>query len=528
MTPTRLAIALVVSLLVAACKDGNPVALPTDTGGTADELTITVSSDRGQLETGTTTPATLQVVALRRNGQPPKSPVNVTLNTSLGNFGVDATGKELTLVTRPLDGGRANVQFYSGSKAGTASILAQVGTNVGSLNLTVVEPPAAPVANFTFAATGLSVLFTDTSAGATSVRWQFGDGSESTDRNPRHVYAAAGSYVVTLTATNSGGSSEKNQFVTVSLGDPPTAKFTYTISGHQVNFVDQSVGATSWLWVFGDGTSSGQRNPIKTYALAGTYTVSLTASNAAGSNTVSEAITITDGAPPVAKFAFTVTGKQANFVDQSTGATSWSWDFGDGSQSSERNPVHTYASAGSYTVVLTVSNTAGSSQASQVVTVAAGTPPEAAFAFEVAGFQANFVDKSKGTPTSWLWNFGDGTTSTQQNPIHTYKAAGKYTVTLTATNENGSNSASNIVTIAAPAGPVANFTFTTVEGSLQVNFVDASTGNPTSWSWRFGDGSQSGLRNPVHTYAAPGTYTVQLTVSNANGSDSIAKTVTVK
>lgn len=527
MARTRFAFALVVSLLLAACKDGNPVALPTDTGGTADALTITITSDKGQLETGSTTAATLQIVALRRNGQPPATPVEVTLNTSLGNFGVDATGKEITLLTRPLDGGRATVQFYSGSKAGTANIMAQVGTNVGSLNLTVVEPPAAPTSDFTFAATGLSVLFTDASVGATSVLWNFGDGSTSTDRNPRHVYAAAGTYVVSLTATNSGGSAEKSQFVTVSLGDPPTAKFTYAISGKQVNFVDQSVGATSWLWVFGDGTSSGQRNPIKTYAIAGTYTVTLTASNAAGSSSVSEAITVTDGTPPTAAFAFTVNNKQVNFVDQSVGATSWSWDFGDGSQSTERNPIHTYASTGTYTVVLTATNAAGSAQASQVVTIAAGLAPEAAFAYSVSGYQANFVDKSKNSPTSWLWNFGDGTSSTQQNPVHVYKAAGQYTVTLTATNDNGSNSTSDIVKITAPAAPVANFTFTTSKDSLQVNFLDASTGGPTSWSWKFGDGKTSGLQNPVHTYEVAGTYTVTLTVSNANGTNSTAKTVTV-
>jgi PKD repeat protein len=527
MTRTRFAVALVVSLLLAACKDGNPVALPTDTGGSADALTITITSDKGQLETGSTSAATLQIVALRKNGQPPTSPADVTLNTSLGNFGVDAAGKEITLLTRPLDGGRATVQFYGGSKAGTANILAQVGTNVGSVNLTVVQPPAAPTSDFTFAATGLSVLFTDASTGATSVSWDFGDNTTSTDRNPRHVYAAAGTYIVTLTAINSGGSAAKSQFVTVSLGDPPTAKFAFTVTGHQVNFVDQSVGATSWFWSFGDGTSTSERNPIKTYAIAGTYTVTLTASNAAGATSVSDAVTITDGDPPVAKFAFTIDGKKVNFVDQSTGATSWSWDFGDGSQSTDRNPVHTYAAAGNYTVILTVANAAGSAQASQVVAIAAGLAPEAAFAFSVSGFQANFVDKSKNAPTSWRWNFGDGTSSTQQNPVHVYKAAGQYTVTLTATNENGSNAVSDIVTITAPAAPVANFTFTTAKDSLQVNFIDASTGAPTSWSWKFGDGKTSTSQNPVHTYEAAGTYTVTLTVSNANGTSNTAKAVTV-
>jgi PKD repeat protein len=522
------AIAVVAAICLAACKDGNPVALPTDPGGNADQLVITVTSDRGQVEVGSTTPATLAIRARKSNGQPPTGAIEVTLNTSLGSFGVDSTGNEVKLVTRTLVEGGATVQFFGGSKSGVANILAQVGTNVGSLNLTIVDPPAKPVADYTYVATGLSVLFTDASVGATSYRWQFGDGSESTERSPLHVYAQAGSYVVTLTASNSGGESAKSQFVNVTLGDPPQAAFTFTVNGNQVNFVDKSVGATSWLWVFGDGMSSGQRNPIHVYASAGTYTVALTASNAAGSNTVSDAVTISAGPAPVAKFAFTVEGLRVNFIDQSTGPPdTWMWDFGDGGRSFARDPVHTYAAAGNYTVVLTVSNAAGQSVSSQVVPIEPGTPPEAAFAFEVSGKQVNFIDRSKGSPTSWFWNFGDGTNSSQQNPVHIYSLAGQYTVTLTATNGGGSNTASDVVTIAAGVAPVAAFDATTTADSLQVNFVDRSTGAPTSWSWNFGDGNTSTQRNPVHTYSDPGTYTVTLTVSNANGSNSIAKAVTV-
>ena len=93
-----------------------------------------------------------------------------------------------------------------------------------------------------------------------------------------------------------------------------------------------------------------------------------------------------------------------NFIDMSTGgATSWSWSFGDGSTDNVRNPIHTYSAAGAYTVTLTAANAAGSTSANKVVTIAAGTPPTAAFTFTVTGQQVNFVDASIGGPTSWAW-----------------------------------------------------------------------------------------------------------------------------
>jgi len=217
-----------------------------------------------------------------------------------------------------------------------------------------------------------------------------------------------------------------------------------------------------------------------------------------------------------------------NFVDQSTGnPTSWSWDFGDSTpHSSERNPIHTYAAAGVYTVMLTVSNGDGSGSASHAVTIAAQPPPVAAFAFQAAGLQVNFVDRSTNAPTSWLWTFGDGTpTSAQQNPIHTYAAGGNYTVSLTATNAAGSSNTSQVVAVSAGTPPKAEFTFQA--SGLTVNFADSSTGNPTSWGWNFGDGHLSSVQNPVYTYGTAGTYTVMLTVANAAGSSNISHIVQV-
>ena len=145
-----------------------------------------------------------------------------------------------------------------------------------------------------------------------------------------------------------------------------------------------------------------------------------------------------------------------------------------------------------------------------------------------ASLKVAFTDKSTGTPTSWNWNFGDGTSSTVRNPAHTYSKAGKYTVTLTVKNSKGSNKITkyNYITVLAPLkAPVAAFTASPTSGyaSLKVAFTDKSTGTPTSWNWNFGDGTSSTVRNPVHTYSKTGKYTVTLTVKNSKGSNKITK-----
>ncbi|HKO56667.1 MAG TPA: PKD domain-containing protein [Thermoanaerobaculia bacterium] len=448
---------LLLFALLQSCKEGNPVvSLPTDPSGPpADVFTVAIASESSQVEAGTSA-VPLTVTARRADGTFPTDGTEVTLNTSLGSFGVDSAGKPVQLTKATLVGGRATVQFFPGSELGVANILAQLGTNVGRLNLTIVQPPPLPVADFTFSTNGLTVLFTDATTGTvTSRTWQFGDGSSSASVSPSHTYATPGTYTVTLTVSNSSGSNSKSKFVTVNLGEAPKAEFESTVQGMQVNFVDKSTGnPTSWTWTFGDGTSSNQRNPIHTYPAAGTYTVTLTASNAGGSSAVSHTVTIAAAAAPEAKFSFEVSGRQVNFIDKSTGSpTSWSWNFGDGTSSSQQNPIHTYAASGNYTVTLTVSNASGSNSTSQIVSLTPATPPQAAFDVTTtqSSLQANFIDQSTGNPTSWFWNFGDGTPgSTQRNPVHTYAAAGTYTATLTVSNANGSTSTSKAVTVPMP------------------------------------------------------------------------------
>mgnify|MGYP003764676023 CR=1 FL=1 len=160
-------------------------------------------------------------------------------------------------------------------------------------------------------------------------------------------------------------------------------------------------------------------------------------------------------------------------------------------------------------------------------------PPVAAFSAAptsgIAPLTVQFTDASTGSPTAWSWNFGDGGTSDQQHPSHTYNEPGTYTVNLTATNAGGSDTETKTgyITVTAPVlPPVAAFSAAPTTGTapLTVQFTDASTNDPTAWSWTFGDGGTSDQQHPSHTYNEPGTYTVNLTATNAGGSDTETKT----
>ena len=338
-------------------------------------------------------------------------------------------------------------------------------------------PVAAFSASTTSGCASLTVNFTDASTNdPTSWSWTFGDGGTSAVQNPSHTYTAAGTYTVTLTATNEYGSDTETKTGYITVGDDPTAAFTGTPTSGEVPltvvFTDGSSGATSWSWTFGDGGTSSAQNPSHTYTAAGTYTVALTATNACGSDTYTRTgyITVTCTAP-TASFTGTPTSGDAPltvvFTDGSTGATSWSWDFGDGGTSAVQNPSHTYSAAGTYTVVLTVTNSCGSDTytATDYITVTC-TPPTAAFTGAPTSgdypLTVAFTDGSSGA-SSWSWNFGDGGTSTAQNPSHTYTAEGVYTVALTVTNACGSDTRTetNYITVTEPSTDYAGLPYST-------------------------------------------------------------------
>ena len=324
--------------------------------------------------------------------------------------------------------------------------------------------PAATSASFTFSPTtpgpGQTVQFADTTCGdPTSWKWDFGDGSTSNAKNPGHVFLRASSYTVTLVSSGSFGSKQGSKTITVASTSVLSISFTYApaipMAGQAVNSpIRPRVSPGSWRWDFGDGTSSTTQNPAHTFSAQGSYSVTLTVASGSETKSTSRLITVISTAALDASFTYSpaspVEGQALLFTDSSLGGpTSWLWDFGDGTTSASQNPSHTYTNAGSYNVTLRASRGSGSDTMNQAINVLPDSVLAAGFAYSpgspVLGRPVSFSDTSTGGPTSWEWDFGDGVTSTLQNPGHTYAAAGAYSITLTV--KSGSNSSSMSRTI---------------------------------------------------------------------------------
>jgi PKD repeat protein len=313
-----------------------------------------------------------------------------------------------------------------------------------------------------------------------------------------------------------------------------------------VSFTDLSSGTSidAWAWDFGDGATSTVQNPTHLYAAPGTYDVTLIASSAACADTaVSTALVSIDASPTAAFGATPTTGPVpllVAFADSTLGSpVAWEWDFGDGNTTFDQNPTHTYATDGTYTVQLIATNACGADTLIQPDLVVASPAP----CDIVAGFSAapdsgcaslsvSFTDLSTGAGVdTWGWDFGDGNTSTEQHPSHDYSSEGRYDVMLVATSGACSDTMFSPALITVGMSPISAFSAapTTGAADLDVAFTDESTGNPSAWAWDFGDANSSTEQNPTHTYTAEGTYTVTLVTTNSCGVDTLvaADAVTV-
>jgi PKD repeat protein len=297
------------------------------------------------------------------------------------------------------------------------------------------------------------------------------------------------------------GCRDTAEVVVQSNSSLPQAAFSATATGLQAAFTSSGGNAIAWQWFLGDGTVSTQQNPAHTYATAGAYTVCLVVSNGCGSDTLCQLLSITCP-EPVAGFSFGVNNLSVTFTNQSTQATSWYWEFGNGYHGATANPTHVYGAPGTYTVCQIVTNDCGSDTLCSQVTVSC-PDPVAGFTTSINELAVNFSQASS-LATSLVWDFGDGTTSSAANPIHTYPAPGTYTACLVVFNECGLDTLCETFTLTC-ALPTAGFT--TVLEQFTASFLNTSTG-ATGWVWDFGDGSTAGWQHPRHTYAADGDYTV--------------------
>lgn len=327
----------------------------------------------------------------------------------------------------------------------------------------------------------------------------------------------------------------------------PIALFSYQPSSPTdldgIRFIDQSRDpdgkVVSWQWDFGDGNTSTRQNPTHQYRGDGVYTVKLTVNDNQGEvDSITKEIPVKN-VTPQASFKFSPSkpkvGERITFdatlsKDPDGTIVEYQWDFDDGSTEKRRITHHSFSSSGEYRVKLTVIDDDKATDSETHIVSVGNEPPTAQFSYKPVDptdlDKVKFIDESSdpdGEVLSWHWDFGDGTTSTEQNPSHRYRDNGIYTVSLTVTDNEAATSDpyTEKITVANVL-PKASFGFSPPEPTTRdvVNFTDQSEdpdGKITSWKWDFGDGKTSIEQNPTHKYKTEGEYMVKLTVKDDDG-----------
>jgi gliding motility-associated-like protein len=369
----------------------------------------------------------------------------------------------------------------------------------------------------------LTAFFTNNSVGAASYFWNFGDPLNASDTshlaNPTYTYSDTGHYQAMLIAYSGVNTAcNDTSFGDVYVYPPLQASFSYQNIPcmNTVNFQDMtstlSSTVNSWLWDFGDNTTSTQQNPTHVYSAPGNYVVTLIAASVAGC--IDTATIPVDVIVILPTSAFTYMQEpckgNCSFINLSSGGM-YSWNFGDGDSSYQQNPVHTYSGPGVYNVTLITTLTPFCADTLQQI-VNINSFPRASFTIqhEQCSFFADFVNTSTGTQ-SWQWSFGDTATSSLQSPSHTYSAAGVFPVTLIGTDVFGcTDTARDNITVIALSH--AGFTYSIDTCGEQVLFINDSR-DATTYYWDFGDFQYSSDVHPVHSYPVAGSFTVTL-ISN--------------
>jgi gliding motility-associated-like protein len=364
--------------------------------------------------------------------------------------------------------------------------------------------------------------------GNVTYQWNFGNSTTSTQPNPTAVYAAAGTYNVSLTINSQYGCSGSiTKPVTVT---GPAVGFTAPASvclNETVSFQNSTSPAPlSSIWYFGNGAQSTNISDTTSYSAPGVYNVKVINTYETCIDSANKPITVL--AKPVVDFtAPSVTSCKApatvNFQDLSPDAVSWQWDFGDGGTSNQKNPVYTYLTEGQFQVSLTVTDSKGCTNTVTKPTFVKIIKPFLQFTNIPAGGCIPYSFTPKDTisaidgVTSWFWDFGDGFTSTQQNPgPHVYIDSGTYTLKLRITTTGGCTD-SVVVPGAIRTGPppVANFSFNGTDtcAGTGLQFTDHSA-PADKWTWNFGDGGSSNDQNPFHEFVDTGYFNISLTAYN--------------
>ena len=407
-----------------------------------------------------------------------------------------------------------NVQYAASIQGATAGC-----ADTATVAVTVLpSPTAAFTSDVDAACISLTTTFTNTSINAVNYLWDFGDGTTSAlAAPPPHTFSTVGDYIISLTAYNNQGCNDIHRdTVHVYAVPDPVIGVQNVCEGLPAQFADLTITAPGnpvqqWLWDFGDGNTDTVQGPEHLYASGGTYTVTLTTTTPYCSGTSTSTITV-EPKPVATMGADPLNGcspMEVTFTNTSTGATNYVWYFGDGGNSNDTEPVHTYMNPGAadsvYTALLVASTASGCSDTA-TTTITVAPTVLAMFSHDAypgcAPLDVNFTNNSTGG-SDFHWDFGDGTTSTDASPSHTYinhtGVLQVMSVTLTVSNWAGCSSTSqqNITVYPAP-----NFSFSAQPDSgctpLLVTFP--SVLGAVNYQWDFGDGSSGGGPTPQHTY----------------------------
>ncbi len=390
----------------------------------------------------------------------------------------------------------------------------------------------------------LVVTFTNSSTHASSYTWNYGDGSSLATNPPfpshTHTYHNVGVYTVTLTAGNGLVTDTLSQVDYIKVYHPVQAAFSAAPAGGTlplaVTFTNNSAYATAYLWDYGNGVTATltAATHAYTYTQAGVYTVVLTASNPASAAVATRTVTVID--QPVAGLAVTNDGPTQLGGTTSLTSTigggsgvSYTWNFGDGSPQAPGGPVvaYPYSATGTFTAVVTASNTANQVTATTVVEVY--EPAQAAFtAAPVSGpapLAVSLTNTSLNALTS-TWAYGDGQGAVNPPfPTHPHLyEPGTYTVSLTARGQYGpANSLTRTGLITAYRTGFSVFPpYTPLE--REVAFFNNSQPAPAGCRWDFGDSLSSTVCSPLHAYSLPGVYSVTLAVDYGGAADTLTQT----
>ena len=434
---------------------------------------------------------------------------------------------------------------------------AHVSNCVGDEFSNVVQVTAydAPEINFdaTTACLNEPTIFTDQTidvVGIDSWAWDFGDGNTNNDQDPTHTYAAPGVYTVSLTVQNNQGCHD-TYTQDIEVMPIPNANFNFTAvcaeditQLNDASTVDAPSTITDWEWdINDDGTIEyTDQNPSHDFQSGGAYDVTLTVTSDNGCDDTFTGQVVVHPEPE-ADFDWNdeCLNDAIDFADGSVVATgtitNWNWDFGDGNTDTNQNPTHTYNASGFYDVTLTITTDNGCTD-NITESVQVFTLPDIDFSFmeNCDGEPVEFTDLSAdvdGDMIGWNWDFGDGNTSTDQHPTHTFPDDNTYTVTLQGTTSNGcvAELAQDIIVYPIP---VADFSSILVCANNATSLTDESTvaapSNITVWQW---DIDNNGIidyidENPSHTFSSGGTYQVNLYVESDFGcSDEVTLDVEV-